>query len=360
MGAASSVIKAALTSEIRSEITKQTKPNQPPESTLSRAEKASMKQLKEAGSETLYKRLNQKIADLEVEPFFYKKQLMLFQMRRKILRENTRYNICEIDFLSTKRFEQVLKELEFNQPGQEITEISIKLGKEAWAKFGAPTILSSCLLKLQHSKIPCVCTDCRTNFSTIWQVMNDAPEAGPLAELAIRASLIGSLKNLCLAKVLELGLEQDGLPLTLQKTLREGPEPGVLKAKRQRAVDMMNMVIKYMEPKIRVLDQTVVEEAGSGQPMTPLAWLTCEMRTSQMRLIFSIQPLRLVAETGYVDKITKFFIEGSTAGIKWLNKYYGHVVARKLLSIATQLQENPQRTPKMDEVLDNPDIRLFL
>ena len=278
------IIFGALTSDTKSEKPKQTKPNQPHKIGLTRAEEARLKQLKVVGSEALYKRLDQKIADLEVEPFFYKKQLRLFQMRCKILRQNAKNNMFEITFLCSQRFDQVLNELEFHQPGQEITEISIALGKKASAKFAFPTILSNTIFKLQDCKRSGNCEDCRTNFQTIWQVLTDVPEAGPLAELAIGSSLVVSLKTVCVARVLELGLEQDSLPLTVQQSVRRGPEPGVLEARGQRAVDMLHRLIKYMEPKIIVLKKTVVKE----ESMTPGVWLTCQMKTGQTRLVFKL------------------------------------------------------------------------
>ena len=325
-----------------------------------RAEKARLDQSKLVGTEALYKRLDKKLANLEVDTFFYRKQLGLFHLRTRILRQNTIYDEFEISFLSSQRFDRILHELEHHEPLQEIAETSLELGKKALAKFAGPRVLSSTLLKLQHNTMPCNCEDCQTNYKTIWQVLKDVPEAGPLAELAIRSSLVGSLKNICLARVEELGLEQDSLPFTV----RGGLESGELEAKGERALEILRRFIKLVEPKVRVVQKTAVMEEA-GQHLTIRVWLLCEMKVNVIMELavsnfFHIQPSRILAETNHVENLVDSFISGYTAGPDHyrLDKYYREVVVSKLHSLVSLhlLQENPDTLPQVDEVADNPYI----
>ena len=69
-----------------------------------------MKQVEEVGLEVLYKRLDKKMANLEVDPFFYRKQLKLFRMRYNILGKIIRYNMFEKSYICSQSFDQVLED----------------------------------------------------------------------------------------------------------------------------------------------------------------------------------------------------------------------------------------------------------
>ena len=311
---------------------------------MSRVEEARKHQLEEVGSDELYNRLDKKLAHLEVDPTFYKTQMRLYDLRCRILKENTRYNTYEISFLSTQRFEQVLEELEFHQVAGEIQESSIVMGKEAMAKFETPNSAAKCLLKIHNTKPSCKCEDCKTNLRFAWQALKDAPDASPFTELAIKSCLVGSLKELCSAKVVEQGLGQEDLPLTLRQGIARGPQLGDLEPKGERAVQILKRIIKDQEPKIEILDMFVVDPTESNFPGL---WLRCEMQTSRVcGMMYQMRPL---VEREYLEEAVDFFVNRKTAdGDIILDQHYRELVIQKLLDVATQVTENPAKLPQMD------------
>ena len=76
------------------------------------AQTARQQQVSLVGSETLYNRLDKKLADLEVDAFFYNKQCKLFVWRYRFLKENINYRGEGLSFLSTQCVDQVLKTLD--------------------------------------------------------------------------------------------------------------------------------------------------------------------------------------------------------------------------------------------------------
>ena len=68
--------------------------------------KYKLQELQLVENEALRHRLLFKLAHLEVDKFFFKKQLELFKSRVKFLQENSRYNLIEIAFLCIAMFEQ--------------------------------------------------------------------------------------------------------------------------------------------------------------------------------------------------------------------------------------------------------------
>ena len=161
----------------------------------------------EVGSEQLYVRLTKKMADLEGDPFFYSKQLELFKARCKLLRIFTRYDELEISFLSIDTFDQVLHELEYHQPAQETQESDLELGKTALAKFAFPDWAASLLLSLHLDDTEC--QPCKIALKQTFEVLSEYPESAQLTKLAIERTCVVSLKEACMARVLELGVGQD-------------------------------------------------------------------------------------------------------------------------------------------------------
>ena len=347
-----SIGKGALASIMESAVsaTSHTIPDNP-ENSLTRAEEARRKQVEEVGSEALYKRLDKKLALLEVDPFFYRKQMKMFELRYKVLQENTRYNQLEISFLVTQRFDQVLHELEHHQPSQEIHEISLNTGKEAEYKFSAPQKAKDLLVNLHHeeNKTVCKCKDCKVSIQAAWEVIRDTPEAGPLTELAIRVCRVQSLQDVCLARVVELGLQQDDLPLTLRDSLRRGPGLAT-DGKGERAVEVLQKVVKDLEPKIQVIKQVVLDTK---------TWLVCLLKSSKIisynTIILEIRLSKLskiVTEEEYLEKSAEILMELKYDGCSCVDEYYRETIKKKLLDLASQMTNNPNILPKVDFFID--------
>ena len=72
------------------------------------------------GSEELYRRLDSKLGECEVDKFVYKKQLDLFTLRFEFLQMNTTFSY-EKRLMCTDKFEEVLKDLESHKPDVEVS-----------------------------------------------------------------------------------------------------------------------------------------------------------------------------------------------------------------------------------------------
>ena len=320
-----------------------------PENSLTRAEEARRKQVEEVGSEALYKRLDKKLALLEVDPFFYRKQMKLYELRYKVLQENSRYNLIEKSFLITQRFYQVLHELEHHQPSQEIDEISLNAGKEAYYKFSVPLnaknlLLHFTMLRTRYPASARIASQltCKSIIKAAWELIRETPGAGPLTELAIRVCRVQSLQDVCMARVVELGLEQEGLPLTLRDNLRRGPGLGT-DGWGERAVDILQKIVEDLEPKIQVIKQVVLD----SKPL-----LECRFKTSRIR--YSVLKIELgdlskvVTEEGVLEQWTEALLDMRHDGYNCVDEYYRDTVKRKLLDVASQMTENPDILPQVD------------
>ena len=212
------------------------------------AKDAREKQVSLVGSETLYNRLDNNLADLEVDPFFYKKQCQLFVWRWRLLDENTNYSSEEVSFLSSQCFDNVIRKLNTPDLSSEMPEIYLSLGREAISKFLIPGILLRRHLKftLHIDKEDCLydCVLDKEAFRLVKQAVRYFPESVAFIDLAIRYSSIRSLKTVCMAKVVELGLAQDCLPLSVQETFKNGPELGEVDRRAQRGLQMLEMALK--------------------------------------------------------------------------------------------------------------------
>ena len=67
-------------------------------------------------SKSLYDRLDKKLKDLEVDPFFYNKQCKLFVWRWRVLKENTNLGVDKLSFLSSQCFDEIVKNLDDKWP----------------------------------------------------------------------------------------------------------------------------------------------------------------------------------------------------------------------------------------------------
>ena len=83
-------------------------------------------------------------------------------------------------------------------------------------------------------------------------------QSAKLTELALRSRFDGtknssyniapaSLKERCIRRVLELGLSQDCLPLTLREEMGGGPEPRKLRAEGQRMLEKFIMMDQHFK-----------------------------------------------------------------------------------------------------------------
>ena len=110
MGAGVSMMEAAFSILGMTSSRQQNAMRDVPKRSLTWAAEARLKQVEEVGSEVLYKRLDKKMANLEVDHFFYRKQLKLFRLRYKILGKITRYNMYEKSYICSQSFDQVLED----------------------------------------------------------------------------------------------------------------------------------------------------------------------------------------------------------------------------------------------------------
>ena len=314
--------------------------------------------VRESGSVTLYERLNRKLANLEVDPFFFKKQLLLFDLRRNFLSKNTRYNHYEISFLSIRMFDQILHDLKFHNASQEISDTSLALGREAMDKFVAPLLISNCLLKIQNIKsynLNNINAKCQA-LKLCSKVLSDVPEVADLAELAIQRSIVGSLKFICMARVLELGLKQEGLPLSIKNTIEKGPEDLLLRNTGGKAILMLRGLSTCFEPKVIVLNKTEVQGEGfiwKHQITFIDILISCEVITVQGKFEFILSS-KLLSIPDYVSNIVDYLISLNTDEQIWINKFYQNILKKKLMSIQTQLQKHPDSLPHVDKDSDNP------
>ena len=208
---------------------------------MAEAEEIRQKQVTLVGSETLYKRLDQKLADLEVDPFFYNKQNSLCHWRTQYLREKAKDNYYKIFLLSTKHFDEAIEKHGSPHFVFTMLDSSRSIGREARTKFLISRKVLMNSLQEEHKAGPCECGSC-----DLWNT-NCFRESAPYMELIVRSTPLWSLKNLCMAKVLEQGLPQDCLPVTVQETIKTGPEIGEVDRRTQRALDMLERILKNLK-----------------------------------------------------------------------------------------------------------------
>ena len=193
------------------------------------------------GSEAIYRRVNSKLANLEVDFYFYHEQLRLYGWRTVYLKKagyiNKFYHEEKMEHLITQMFDDVL-ETDCNSLGlvEDSTDstqppsyfwasphvfMDPSVTIKSFAKFFLPSAVSRCFSRLHPE--PCQCQGCEDNTRKVRKFLNYMPTVFPLAERALgyqdAGGLAGaplSLTELGIRKVLECDLAQDCLPLTLR------------------------------------------------------------------------------------------------------------------------------------------------
>ena len=201
------------------------------------AEEARKNQVRLVGSETLYTRLDQKLTDLEVDPFFYHLQCKLFGWRCHLV-GNT-FTIVKRSFLMTKGFASVIEKIDSPDFVHDTPDIPLSI--EALYKFMIPTFALQhfCQIDLHSVKEEETCK-CNVYIKAIDKgLISYFPESVKFVDFAIQSLSIRSLKDLCMGRVVELGLPQDCLPLSVQDSIRKGPELGDVDRRTQRGLEML-------------------------------------------------------------------------------------------------------------------------
>ena len=210
-----------------------------------RAKELRQQQVTLVGSQTLYKRLDRKLADLEVDPFFYIKQCKLFVWRCQFLQEKTNYRIGEIFFLSARCFDQVLKKLDTTRIYlEERPELNKSIGWEAASKFLTPDSDKTLMFQLHIDKDDgqCECGMCKNIFELFKLRFKQQLESVAFIDLAIQSCSIRSLKTVCIPRMVELGLAQDCLPQSVRENIKNGPELAHVDRRTQRYMDIVERV----------------------------------------------------------------------------------------------------------------------
>ena len=244
------------------------------------------KQVRDIGSEEGYRRVDQKLKNLEVDPFFYREQIIIFNSRcwyllKDLELENRGFgprNGLNLSFMITQDYENTVATIFRNIyksfdltvgliKSQENYEHIRTLGTKAWLKFSAP-LSSVCLLshlqlddQTDHSNE--FCNHClrsvgkQKSLQLLKHFLTKYPELAANMELLIQSDAflyensekqpvknhLKSLSELSIRRVLELGLDQDSLPLTLRQRMRRGPEPRRLTAKEERMVEQLQELV---------------------------------------------------------------------------------------------------------------------
>ena len=223
------------------------------------------------GSETLYHMLDKKMANLQIDPFFYFKQAQLYDKRLNFLLKNTSYKSVEdLGFLATQKFDEVLAAADISNP---LYDTDLRIGREAADKFSAPyrmamevimmnsncenkeqekdskdqeiqegelnvlcncikmeeSAICDCIIDNDKQDVLCNCLKCKKGYAEIQKIMRSNPEAALLAEDVFQSyaflhpTRTRTLRETSMLRVLELGLEPTGLPRTVQKALSSGP-----------------------------------------------------------------------------------------------------------------------------------------
>ena len=173
-------------------------------------------QVRLVGSEVRYRRVNTKLANLEVDPLFYKNQLEVFRWRMIVFEarrgplgvwtENRKLWF----YMATKCFEEAPNTQGFNLPD------GVRgLGNEAQSKFRVPVhVMELLCCKLHMKKDLTKCRKmgecCEAVCPLVTLLLSFFPEAGQLTKLAIRSKAFPSLKEMCMRRVLDLELEHTG------------------------------------------------------------------------------------------------------------------------------------------------------
>ena len=212
------------------------------------------------GSRDVYRRVDNKLASIEVDPFFYREQKQLFQWRfnflvNHYLYENMRKHLEKIGILITKKFDQVLENWSLGKQIYNInlSEAELQAGKnsfnEATIIFSFPfAVMIFFKMPEKHDSNGCNCVQCTARLALLNEIMKTCAGVS-LVELVIRGDPRHhlspvSLKEQGMKKVLELGLEEGCLPLTVKEGMRRGPEHKRLNFTGERMLALLQRDIK--------------------------------------------------------------------------------------------------------------------
>ena len=230
-------------------------------------------EVKLLGSNAVYTRVEQMMGVLQVDPLFYKHQLLLFNWRYRtylkehpnsgtlynqpissIITNSTRMNDEHLAGLITTDFYKAIQTAESNMTtsvgSYKCREAAIKfLVPERWIKF----------LFFVLTKADCICVercDPLANCKKIDTMKRHLaielrnllilyPESVPLIELAICSFCPpASLQEVCMRRVVELGLNQDWLPSGLKDIILRGPQLGQMGNKKIKMLECLAKSVK--------------------------------------------------------------------------------------------------------------------
>ena len=233
------------------------------------------------GSEALYKRVDQKLKNLEIDQFFYREQVIIFHARLYHLLIDLQLQdiygwalndkMLQLFTMITQNYDDTLLKINRNRSMNfdltldlENNQINHReIGRKTWINFVAPLSIV-CTLKnhLEHTNDNSKCKVCRKRVEKekekqwLNHFIKKYPELASNAGLMIHANAfyyedpkvpkvyLKSLKELSIRQVLVLGLEQDSLPLSLKQHMMRGPEPRSLNAKEERVVEQLQELVK--------------------------------------------------------------------------------------------------------------------
>ena len=213
------------------------------------------------GSEEVYRRVDQKLANLEIDPFFYHYQLKLIHFRErhfKLTKLHLRtkldssYDFDLLSFLSTQKFSQIVK-------ADKSIHLKMKtsVAREASAKFAAPIYILNALngLHYVYYNRPCECHQCNACLRYVSKLLLNYPEAMDLVKQAFQSSprsfqTPATLQEQGMVRVLELGLPVDCLPQTLRQRMKEGPEWKEIRPCFQRLVEELAKAGRLVKKKL--------------------------------------------------------------------------------------------------------------
>ena len=222
-------------------------------------------QEKLVGSKALYERLNEKMKNLEVDPFNFCSQIKLYNWRHNFLTKHnkhykkTRAYEAKLAILITQSFDHVLEEWKLPDDPVKGMKCAILDEKRLLEKFYVPATTERWLKNLHYNQkeeqqANCDCNGCGVILSKVRYLLAWAPAAAPLLELSIQnnpnyAADPASLKDTAMRKVLELELDQEkeSLPSSLQEEMMTGPEPRRLRPRGRRLLARWQEVIKEMQ-----------------------------------------------------------------------------------------------------------------
>ena len=252
------------------------------------------------GSEEIYTRVTESLEDGIEDPFFYKEQLKLFIFRERIIVEHLMNQGVGLDQNELANFGYLLCQ-GFNPP----ILVNLWLGIQNRTMFSIPSLVVHTFLTLlvPHNEYElCSCEECQATLGDVKVLLAAVPGSAEMTERAIRTVTHFhlhpvSLKEICMKRVMELGLDQDSLPLTLKKRMERGPEKRELKTIWQKVVmELENIKILQNvdhEDQDQAQDQDQDQDQDEDQEDQDIKFLGI-----QLKLMKKLQPATNGPEEG--------------------------------------------------------------